>query len=89
MEIFTPQNRTAFAVAISSATRLFQFNSLQIFRTLVYGFLKSDMISLVYYLFVFLLRIGLGALPPSSDSKVTKVRACVGKVRTSFSGLFT
>lgn len=25
-------------------------------------------------------RIGLGALPPSSDPKVTKVRHCVGKV---------
>ena len=25
-------------------------------------------------------RIGLGALPPSSDPKVTKVRRCVGKV---------
>ena len=27
-----------------------------------------------------LYRIGLGALPPSSDPKVTKIRACVGKV---------
>ena len=30
-------------------------------------------------------RIGLGALPPSSDPKVTKVRSCVGKV-SSFVG---
>ena len=28
-------------------------------------------------------RIGLGALPPSSDPKVTKVRSCVGKVSSS------
>lgn len=31
-------------------------------------------------------RIGLGALPPSSDPKVTKVRRCVGKV--GFIGFF-